>query len=74
MDAVFLNKSCDPFTPRESQCYVGSYVQYTVNVSEPIHVMKTVEFSKKHNIRFVVKNTGHESVPALEYYIHNSFF
>ncbi|KIK69142.1 hypothetical protein GYMLUDRAFT_35210 [Collybiopsis luxurians FD-317 M1] len=60
IDAVFLNKSCDPFTSRQSPCYVGSYVQYAVNVSEPIHVMKTVQFAKRHNIRFVVKNTGHD--------------
>ncbi|KAJ3781176.1 hypothetical protein GGU10DRAFT_119370 [Lentinula aff. detonsa] len=60
MDAVFLNKSCDPFTSREIPCYIGSYVQYAVNVSEPIHVVKTIEFARKHNIRFVVKNTGHD--------------
>ncbi|KAE9394349.1 FAD-binding domain-containing protein [Gymnopus androsaceus JB14] len=60
MDAVFLNKSCDPFTPRESPCYIGSYVQYAVNVSEPNHVVKTIDFARKHNIRFVVKNTGHD--------------
>ncbi|KAJ3758342.1 hypothetical protein EV360DRAFT_94714 [Lentinula raphanica] len=60
MDAVFLNKSCDPFTPKEYPCYIGSYVKYTVNVSEPMHVMKTVEFAREHNIRLVVKNTGHD--------------
>ncbi|KAE9396602.1 FAD binding domain protein [Gymnopus androsaceus JB14] len=60
MDAVFLNKSCDPFTPRESPCYIGSYVQYAVNVSEPNHIVKTIDFARKHNMRFVVKNTGHD--------------
>ncbi|KAF9262222.1 FAD-binding domain-containing protein [Marasmius fiardii PR-910] len=60
MDPVFLNKTCDPFDPRETPCEIGAYVQYAVNVSSPDHVMKTVQFVKDHNIRFVIKNTGHD--------------
>ncbi|KAJ8094936.1 hypothetical protein PM082_010152 [Marasmius tenuissimus] len=60
MDLTFLNKSCDPFDPRETPCQVGAYVQYAVNVSSPGHVIKTIEFVKEHNIRFVVMNTGHD--------------
>jgi len=62
MDPVPLNKSCDPFTDTQTPCNIGAYVQYAVNVSEPEHVIKTLKFVKKHNIRFVVKNTGHELV------------
>lgn len=60
MAPVFLNKSCDPFTAPDDQCITGAYVQYSVNVTTPDHVIKTLAFAKKHNIRFVVKNTGHE--------------
>ncbi|KAI3615878.1 fad binding domain protein [Moniliophthora roreri] len=60
MDPIFLNKSCDPFDPRGTPCRVGAYVQYAANVSKPEHVVKTIEFAKEHNIRFVVKNTGHD--------------
>ncbi|KAG7099189.1 hypothetical protein E1B28_001058 [Marasmius oreades] len=60
MDPGFLNKSCDPFDPRETPCRVGAYVQYAVNVSSVDHVIKTVQFVKEHNIRFVVRNTGHD--------------
>ncbi|KIK60261.1 hypothetical protein GYMLUDRAFT_1000244 [Collybiopsis luxurians FD-317 M1] len=60
MNSIFLNKSCDPFTDPEEQCITGAYVQYAVNVSEPQHVVQTLEFVKKYNIRFVVKNTGHD--------------
>ncbi|KAF9262226.1 FAD-binding domain-containing protein [Marasmius fiardii PR-910] len=60
MDPIFLNKTCDPFDPREAPCEIGAYVQYAVNVSSPDHVIKTVQFVKEHNIRFVVKNTGHD--------------
>lgn len=60
MDFIFANKSCDPFTAKTDQCIVGTYVQYAVNVSKVEHVFKTIEFVKQHNIRFVVRNTGHE--------------
>jgi hypothetical protein len=60
MSPVFLNKSCDPFTSPDGQCTIGSYVQYSVDVVTQDHVIKTLEFAKKNNIRFVVKNTGHE--------------
>jgi len=62
MAPVFLNKSCDPFTQVNDQCIIGNYVEYSVNVSSPEHVIRTLAFAKEHNIRFVVKNTGHEWV------------
>ncbi|KAF9269452.1 FAD-binding domain-containing protein [Marasmius fiardii PR-910] len=77
MDPVFLNKSCDPFDSRESPCEIGAYVQYAVNVSSHDHVVKALKFVKKHNIRLVVKNTGHEymgrstGTGALSVWMHN---
>ncbi|KAF5361379.1 hypothetical protein D9758_006192 [Tetrapyrgos nigripes] len=77
MDPTFLNKSCDPFDPRETPCRIGAYVQYAVNVSSPEHVIKTVKFVKEHNIRFVVKNTGHDylgrstATGAVSVWLHN---
>jgi len=62
MDPIFLNGSCDPFTAPEIPCDIGRYVHYAVNVSEPLHVIKTLNFVEKHNVRFIVKNTGHECV------------
>ncbi|KAL0564207.1 hypothetical protein V5O48_017845, partial [Marasmius crinis-equi] len=60
MNSVFLNQTCDPFTSRNQSCTLGNYVEYAVNVSSPDHIVKTVRFVKEHNIRFVVKNTGHD--------------
>ncbi|KAF9448257.1 FAD/FMN-containing isoamyl alcohol oxidase MreA [Macrolepiota fuliginosa MF-IS2] len=60
MAPVFLNKSCDPFTAVNKRCIVGAYVQYSVDVATPDHVIKTLAFANKHNIRFIVKNTGHD--------------
>lgn len=35
-------------------------VSYAVNVSKPEHITKTMHFVKKHNIRLIVRNTGHD--------------
>ncbi|TVY55296.1 FAD-linked oxidoreductase ZEB1 [Lachnellula cervina] len=60
MEAFFANASCDPFLPRSSQCVIGTYVQYSVNVSTSVHVVSALNFAKKNNIRFIIRNTGHD--------------
>ncbi|KAG7094813.1 hypothetical protein E1B28_005626 [Marasmius oreades] len=76
-DPVFLNKSCDPFDPRETPCQIGAYVQYAVNVSSREDVIQTLQFVKEHNIRFVIKNTGHDymgrstGTGAVSVWMHN---
>ncbi|KAJ7098272.1 FAD binding domain protein [Mycena epipterygia] len=60
MTPFFANLSCDPFTDPDEKCVLGTYVQYAVNVSSPVQIYKTLDFVKKHNIRFVVRNTGHD--------------
>ncbi|KAJ7270498.1 hypothetical protein C8J57DRAFT_1435497 [Mycena rebaudengoi] len=57
---------CDPFDPRETPCQVGAYVQYVVDVTSIDHVIKTIQFVKAHNIRLVVKGTGHECMHNLK--------
>ncbi|KAK0243576.1 FAD binding domain protein [Armillaria nabsnona] len=59
MSALFSNRSCDPFLTHLG-CSTGDYVQYTVNVSSPAHVQRTVAFASTHNIRSVVRNSGHD--------------
>ena len=60
MAPFFANRSCDPFTPESTPCTLGNYVDYAVNVSEPTDISKTLAFAKTHNIRIVIRNTGHE--------------
>ena len=60
MTSVFANRSCDPFTPKNAQCVIGSYIQYAVNASESSHIQSTISFVKKNNIRLVIRNTGHD--------------
>ncbi|KDQ32785.1 hypothetical protein PLEOSDRAFT_1091202 [Pleurotus ostreatus PC15] len=57
---LFANKSCDPFSEPDAPCAIGSHVAYSVKVASPAHVISTVKFAKEHNLRFVVRNTGHD--------------
>ncbi|KAK1226895.1 hypothetical protein PQX77_010111 [Marasmius sp. AFHP31] len=77
MNTVFYNQSCDPFAPRETPCTMENIVEYSVNVSQAEHIIKAVQFVKEHNIRFIVKNTGHDymgkstGTGALSVWMHN---
>ncbi|CAG9949908.1 unnamed protein product [Clonostachys rosea f. rosea IK726] len=56
----FANQSCDPFLPRDSQCVIGTYVQYAIDVANVSHIQRALSFAKKKNLRFVIRNTGHD--------------
>jgi FAD/FMN-containing dehydrogenase len=60
MTAYFTNETCDPFTDRSEPCTIGNYNAYTVDATDHKQVVDTLEFSKKHNIRFVIRNTAHD--------------
>lgn len=60
MAQFFANMSCDPFTAPSAQCVLGSYVQYAVNATGYDEFHKTLAFATKKNIRFVIRNTGHD--------------
>ncbi len=38
---------------------MGTYVRYAVNASSIKHVQTAIAFARRHNIRFVIRNTGH---------------
>lgn len=77
MAAFFANDSCDPFTPREAQCIIGTYVRYAVNATGASDFRMTIAFARKHNIRLVIRNTGHDymgkstGAGALALWTHN---
>lgn len=56
----FANQSCDPFTAPSDPCRFGNYVRYAVNVTCGEDVAATIAFAKEKNIRFVIRNTGHD--------------
>ncbi|KAK6211538.1 isoamyl alcohol oxidase (FAD binding domain-containing protein) [Colletotrichum tabaci] len=60
MAPFFANQSCDPFQPQSRPCVLGNYVVYAVDAKTPEHIQATIAFAREHNIRFVVRNTGHD--------------
>lgn len=60
MQAYFANQSCDPFTDRNTTCKLGNYVSYAVEVTSAQDIAETIKFANANNIRFLVRNTGHE--------------
>jgi FAD/FMN-containing dehydrogenase len=60
MAPFFANASCDPFTTPDTQCTLGTYVQYAVNASCVQDYQKTLDFAQEKNIRLVIRNTGHD--------------
>lgn len=60
MAPFFTNGTCDPFHPVSKPCTIGNLIRYAVDVSKPEHIAKTLAFVKKHNIRLIVRNTGHD--------------
>jgi hypothetical protein len=60
MAPFFANQSCDPFTATSTPCTLGNYVDYAVNATSAADVTAAVIFAQGTNIRFVIRNTGHE--------------
>jgi hypothetical protein len=60
MQPLFQNKSCDPFTPENTPCLLGNYVDYSINVTNENDVAAGLKFAQEKNVRLVIKNTGHE--------------
>ncbi|KAJ5190949.1 FAD binding domain protein [Penicillium cinerascens] len=60
MASWFANFSCDPFLAPNAPCNIGSVQWFAVNVSTAEDVQKTIRFTRDHNIRLVIRNTGHD--------------
>ncbi|OJJ38346.1 hypothetical protein ASPWEDRAFT_105839 [Aspergillus wentii DTO 134E9] len=60
MAPFFANGTCDPYHPVSKPCTLGNYIVYAVNVTKPDHVSASLKFATEHNIRLVVRNTGHD--------------
>ncbi|PPQ84751.1 hypothetical protein CVT24_002632, partial [Panaeolus cyanescens] len=56
---------CDPFgdvTDPTSTCYQGRVPWGVVKVKTIADIQKTVRFASRHNLKLIVKNTGHENL------------
>ncbi|KAF7557179.1 hypothetical protein G7Z17_g865 [Cylindrodendrum hubeiense] len=56
----FTNDTCLP--NEDFPCTATGYPAYVVNATTPKHVKLGIDFARKHHIRLVVKNTGHDFI------------
>ncbi|KAI0205452.1 FAD-binding domain-containing protein [Astrocystis sublimbata] len=60
MAPFFMNNSCNPFLDRSTPCTIGNYPRFVVNATCEQDYQKTLKFATDHNIRLVIRNTGHD--------------
>lgn len=60
MNPWYQNTSCSPFYRLNQACTLGNYVSYAIPVGGPADVVAAINFTKTHNVRLVIKNTGHD--------------
>jgi hypothetical protein len=60
MALYFQNDTCTPFTNKSTPCRLGNYASYSLNISSPDDVRAGLRFAQRHNVRLVLKNSGHE--------------
>jgi FAD/FMN-containing dehydrogenase len=57
---VWESTACGIDTPRNVSCEQGMVPTYAVVAENEADVSKAIKFAKKHDIKLVVKNTGHD--------------
>ncbi|KAI2641176.1 putative oxidoreductase [Xylaria nigripes] len=57
---LLTNETCLMGGSRETSCQQGRIPLYSAKVQSARHVQEAVVFAKKHNLRVVIKNTGHD--------------
>ncbi|CAE7160084.1 unnamed protein product [Rhizoctonia solani] len=60
MNIFWENPGCSVDAPRNVTCGQGFVPIYSVDARNENHVSKAVKFAGEHNLRLVVKNTGHD--------------
>lgn len=57
---IFQGRTCQPKNVTSgSQCTIGGYPAYAINVTNVAQVQLAINFARAANLRLVVKNTGH---------------
>ncbi|KAI1149475.1 hypothetical protein F4825DRAFT_51698 [Nemania diffusa] len=56
----FSGNSCNPFSNNSTPCTIGSHPVYTINATSAVDFQNAVWFARDHNIRLVIRNTGHD--------------
>jgi len=59
-----INITCPPLNltvgQKPDSCTIGTSPRYAVNATSPQDVAATVDFARRHNVRLVIKDTGHD--------------
>ncbi|ESZ89676.1 FAD/FMN-containing isoamyl alcohol oxidase MreA [Sclerotinia borealis F-4128] len=73
----FSNNSCNPWLEPDVPCTIGDHVVYAINATGPRDIQQGLGFTRDHNIRLVIRNTGHDylgrsnGAHALAIWTHN---
>ncbi|GAP85609.1 putative FAD FMN-containing isoamyl alcohol oxidase [Rosellinia necatrix] len=71
------NDTCNPWLAPNTSCSIGYHVAYAINVNNVSDIQAGLRFAKQHNIRLVIRNTGHDylgrstGAHALALWTHN---
>ncbi|TFK49873.1 FAD-binding domain-containing protein [Heliocybe sulcata] len=81
LEALVVNGSVQycprPYSPGEKTCDQGRIPKFAVNATTVEDVQKTLQYATDHNLKLVVRNTGHELMGrsggsnSLELFMHN---
>ncbi|KAH3908845.1 hypothetical protein HBI56_072120 [Parastagonospora nodorum] len=77
MNPFFQNTSCSPYYRTDQPCSLGNYVSYAIPVAGVADIVAAINFTQTHNVRLVIKNTGHDYMGkstgrgALSLWTHN---
>jgi hypothetical protein len=52
--------SLNPAEQLYATCSLGTLAAYYIDVRKPSHISAALQFSKEHNLRISIKNTGHD--------------
>ncbi|EEY21513.1 FAD binding domain-containing protein [Verticillium alfalfae VaMs.102] len=58
----FTNVTCLPTTDPSQSCTLGFYGVYVIMAKTKDHIKAGVNFARDHNLRLVIRNTGHDFV------------
>ena len=60
MWTYYTNETCRPTTDRNAPCTLGYYGVYVISAKSFEHVKTGVDFARTHDLRLVIRNTGHD--------------
>ncbi|KAK4185896.1 hypothetical protein QBC35DRAFT_388516 [Podospora australis] len=54
------SNSCNPFSAASSSCTIGNHAVYAIDAVTTSDLQAGINFARQHNLRIVIKNTGHD--------------